>query len=323
VGKADIKSFLDRGYVPYLEKAPAFSGSTADGSIFAASHTLEYSYSANAAATFAQLLGKTNDFESLNRYSRGWEKLYDPETQFIRPRDLAGNFIANFDPLKPWVGFQEGNAWQYTFYVPHEMPALIDKMGLEEFRDRLANIFAQAEKTKFGGGEKIDAFSGLQKVYNHGNQPSLQIAWLFNAAGQPWLTQHWIRRICDVFYGTDRLHGYGYGQDEDQGQLGAWYVLAAMGLFDYEGGANPNPQMQISTPLFDSIRISLQPRYYPGHEFRINSNGAHQYIQSVDLNGKNWNSSSLPWSEIVKGGELSLKTSSEPTRHWGAIANRE
>lgn len=317
VGKADVKAFLDRGYVPLLSKAPAFSGSTADGSIFSASHTLEYSFSASAAATFSRLLGKSNEVETLKQYARGWEKLYDPETQFIRPRDLNGNFIPNFDPLKPWVGFQEGNAWQYTFYVPHDMPGLIEKMGREKFQERLANVFAQAEKTKFGGGEKIDAFSGLQNVYNHGNQPSLHIAWLFNVAGQSWLTQHWLRRICDVFYGTDRVHGYGYGQDEDQGQLGAWFVLAALGLFDYHGGAGLNPEMQLSTPLFDSIRITLQSKYYSGREFRITAEGGGEYISSARLNGTPVNRSSIPWAEIIKGGTLSLQTDEVPNKNWG------
>ena len=71
-----------------------------------------------------------------------------------------------------------------------------------------------------------DAFAGVESVYNHGNQPGLHMAWLFNYSGRPWLTQHWVRQICDTFYGTDPVHGYGYGQDEDQGQLGAWFVLA-------------------------------------------------------------------------------------------------
>ena len=96
-------------------------------------------------------------------------------------------------------------------------------MGAATFLERLEDVFSQAEKTGFGGGRQLDAFSGLENVYNHGNQPSLHIAWLFNPAGQPGRTQHWVRRICDEFYGTDRTHGYGYGQDEDQGQLGAWF----------------------------------------------------------------------------------------------------
>jgi predicted alpha-1,2-mannosidase len=320
VGKADVKTFLDRGYVPYIEKAPAFSGSTADGSIFSASHTLEYSFSAYAVAQFARSLGKTDDYEKLMEYSRGWQKLYDAETHFIRPRTLAGEFIADFDPKKPWVGFQEGNAWQYTFYVPHDIPGLASRMGERTFQERLASVFQEAEKTKFGGGEKVDAFAGLQNVYNHGNQPSLHIAWLFNAAQQPWLTQHWIRRICDVFYGTNRIHGYGYGQDEDQGQLGAWFVLAAMGLFDIQGGTAPDPQFQLASPLFDEVRIQLHPRHHAGQAFTIKSKGdatGLRYIQSARLNGQEHPRASIPWKAVATGATLSLELGPEPNQSWG------
>jgi predicted alpha-1,2-mannosidase len=320
VGKADVKTFLDRGYVPYLEKAPAFSGSTADGSIFSASHTLEYSFSAYAVAQFARALGKTADYEKLMEYSRGWQKLYDAETHFIRPRTLAGEFIADFDPKKPWVGFQEGNAWQYTFYVPHDIPGLASRMGERTFQERLASVFQEAEKTKFGGGEKVDAFAGLQNVYNHGNQPSLHIAWLFNAAQQPWLTQHWIRRICDVFYGINRIHGYGYGQDEDQGQLGAWFVLAAMGLFDIQGGTAPDPQFQLSSPLFDEVRIQLHPKHHGGEAFAIKSKGnapGLRYIQSARLNGQEHPRASIPWKSVATGATLSLELGPEPNQSWG------
>lgn len=320
VGKADVKTFVDRGYVPLLRRAPAFSGSTADGSQFSASHTLEYSFSAWAAAQFAQRLGKTNEQALLMRYASGWENLYDSETGFIRPKDLDGRFIPDFEPRKPWVGFQEGNAWQYTFYVPHDVPRLIEKMGEQTFRTRLDDVFAQAEKTGFGGGQKLDAFSGLENVYNHGNQPSLHISWLFNQSGRPWLTQQWVRRICDVFYGTTRTHGYGYGQDEDQGQLGAWFVLAALGLFDIQGGASSEPQMQLSTPLFSQVRIQLSPRYYSGKQFEISSGASSPeriYIRSASLNGTSLERCRISWKDIVRGGRLELDLGATPNHQWG------
>lgn len=314
VGKADIKTFVDRGYVPLLRKVPAFSGSTADGSLFSASHTLEYSYSAYAAAEFALALGKTNEFSTMMRYSRGWENLYDRETGFIRPKDQEGKFISDFDSRKPWVGFQEGNAWQYTFYVPQDPEGLIAKMGLDTFRKRLADIFAEAEKMEFGGGKKIDAFSGLENVYNQGNQPSLHIAWLFNYAGQPELTQHWIRRICDVFYGTDAVHGYGYGQDEDQGQLGSWFVLAGLGLFDVQGGTGVDPVMQISLPMFDSISVKLDPKYHAGSTLDIHVRGgtdSNQHIAGIRWNDQVIDGRHIPWKTLTKGGRLEIQ-SAEP-----------
>jgi len=316
VGKADVKTFIDRGYVPLMRKVPAFSGSTADGSLYSASHTLEYSFSAYAAAEFARALGRTNEQASLMRYSRGWENLYDTETGFIRPKNPEGQFIPDFDARKPWSGFQEGNAWQYTFYVPHDPAGLMSKMGVETFRHRLADVFAQAEKTEFGGGKKIDAFSGLENVYNQGNQPSLHIAWLFNYAGQPEQTQHWVRRICDVFYGTNVVHGYGYGQDEDQGQLGAWFVLAGIGLFDVQGGATGEPVMQVGAPLFDEIEVQLHPRYHAGKTFKIRAQGASNreaFVKAIRANGTLLDGWSVPWKTIAAGGTLDLELRGDAT----------
>lgn len=173
--------------------------------------------------------------------SRGWQQLFDPETQLIRPRTAEGKFIDNFDPLQSWRGFQEGNAMQYTYFVPHDPQTLIEMVGRERFNRTLDSIFTVARQSVFGGGKVIDAFSGLKSPYNHGNQPSLHIAWLFNYAGTPYLTQQWTRRICDEFYGVTGEHGYGYGQDEDQGQLGAWYVMAPSDCSTYRAARAHSP----------------------------------------------------------------------------------
>lgn len=320
VGKADLKSFIDKGYVPLLRGISAPGDAVADGSTFSASHTLEYSFSCWAAAQLARALGKHADHERLLPYSRGWELLYDSETNFIRPKDAAGKFLADFNPRKPWIGFQEGNAWQYTFYVPHDIVGLRERMGAETFLTRLEDVFAQAARTRFGGGEQIDAFAGVENVYNHGNQPSLHIAWLFNYAGQPWRTQHWVRRICDEFYGTGRIHGYGFGQDEDQGQLGAWFVMAAMGLFDVQGGTALAPRFQLATPMFERVEIQLHPRYHPGGTFTIRVEGdprSQPYIHAATLNRQPLSRSELPWASVRDGGTLELRVGAEPAPHWG------
>jgi predicted alpha-1,2-mannosidase len=321
VGKADIKAFLDRGYVPLVKNTDAYSGSDAEGSQFSASHTLEYSFSAFAAAQFARALGKTNEAARLLRNSHGWEHLYDTETGFIRPKDADGRFMAEFNPRKAWVGFQEANAWQYTFYVPHDPAGLIQKMSQATFTERLDHIFKQAEETKFGGGTTVDAFAGVENVYNHGNQPGLHISWLFNYGGQPWRTQYWVRRICDVFYGTDAVHGYGYGQDEDQGQLGAWFVLAGLGLFDVQGGAGAKQTLQLASPLFSKIRLRLHPDFYPGKlwEIRVAGDPARdQYIQSARLNNQPLDRCWIPWETLVKGGALDLVLGEKANQGWGA-----
>ncbi|MFW6267513.1 MAG: GH92 family glycosyl hydrolase [Marinilabiliaceae bacterium] len=321
VGKFDTPAFVEHGYVPFVETDAYYSGTLSTGSKFSASHTLEYSFSAYAAAQMARSLGKESDYTQLMELSTGWEKLFDDETGFIRPKDQKGNFLEDFDPQEGWRGFQEGNAYQYTFYVPHDPESLIERMGRDKFNSRLDNLFAKAEETAFGGGEEIDAFAGVQNVYNHGNQPSLHISWLFNFSGAPWLTQKWVRRICNGFYGTGGIHGYGYGQDEDQGQLGAWYVMAGMGLFDVKGGSEPEPSVQLGTPLFDKVTLRLDRDYYKGETFEIVVKGdpsTSPYIQNTRLNGKDINRYEILWEELTNGGKLEMVVGSEPNKNWGS-----
>ena len=167
----------------------------------------------------------------------------------------------------------------------------------------------------FGGGANIDAFAGIAGIYNHGNQPNLHVSWLFNFSGRPSLTQKWVRSICNEFYGTEDIHGYGFGQDEDQGQLGAWYVMAAMGLFDVSGLSSPDPQLGISSPLFDKITINLNSKYYSGKQFVINSKnagGENNYIHSINLNGKRMHTTFIDFKTVTKGGNLQLSLGEEP-----------
>ena len=312
-GKMDTRQFVERGYVPFNDSI--FFGTHPGGSTFSASHTLEYSFSAYAVAQWAKALGYDEDCARLTTLSDGWEQLFDDSLKLIHPRSTDGSFIEPFDPLESWRGFQEGNAMQYTFFVPHQPQRLIAKIGQEQFNQRLDSIFTEARKLIFGGGKVVNAFSGLQSPYNHGNQPSLHISWLFNYSGKPWLTQKWTRLICDEFYGTTAEHGYGYGQDEDQGQLGAWYVMAAMGLFDVKGGAEINPTFQLGSPLFDRIEIRLNPMNATGKKFVIDVEGNAPdayYIQAATLNGKPLDEPWIPREEVMRGGELKLVMGSEP-----------
>lgn len=258
-GKMDVRQFVERGYSPYEKRFDMVTRE--EGSGFGASHTMEYSFSSFAVSQFAKHLGKEDDYKLLSDLSNGWKNLYDPETRLIRPKDTKGNFLEDFNPLAPWKGFQEGNAVQYTFYVPHQIDELVDLVGQETFNNRLDSIFLLSQKNIFGGGKEVDAFAGLKTVYNHGNQPNLHISWLFNFSGKPYLSQKWVRAILDEFYGLEGIHGYGYGQDEDQGQLGAWYVMSALGLFDVKGLTEIDPKFQIGAPLFDKVTVRLNKDY--------------------------------------------------------------
>lgn len=316
-GKMDVRQFVENGYVSYTDE-PGFVAHSG-GATFSVSHTLEYGFSAYATAQLAKQLGHEEDYRRLMALSDGWAKVFDDSLRLVRPRVKDGSWIDNFDPYESWRGFQEGNAMQYTFFVPQNPDSLISRMGRDRFNERLDTIFTQARKTIFGGGKTTYAFSGLRSPYNHGNQPSLHIPWLFNFSGKPYLTQKWTRLICDEFYGTDGEHGYGYGQDEDQGQLGAWYVMSAMGLFDVQGGACEKPTYQLGSPEFDEIVIHLGRLNAGGRTFRIktvgNSSDA-MYVQSATLDGKPLDRCWLYRSEVFDGGELVLRMGAEPSDVW-------
>jgi predicted alpha-1,2-mannosidase len=314
-GKLDVDSFIKYGYVNHLDK-----GSNGEEVWkFSASHTLEYAFSAYAMAQWAKRLGKEADYKTFLRLSKGWEHLFDAELKLIRPKMADGSFIDHFDPAQPWRGFQEGNAWQYTYFVPHDPQALIAKVGARTFNARLDSTFVISEQALFGGGANIDAFAGIGGVYNHGNQPGLHSSWLFNFSGKPSLTQKWVRSICNKFYGTEAVHGYGFGQDEDQGQLGAWYVIASMGLFDVKGLCDPQPQMGIAGPLFNKIIIHLNRKYYTGKQFVIeakNNNDQHMYIQSMQLNGKYLHQPFISLADITKGGKLLIQMGDKAVNNY-------
>lgn len=320
-GKYDLSYFVKERYVPYKDTI------ISNGWIFnfGASHTLEYSFSSYAVGQMAKKRNDKASYGQLMEQAGYYKNLFDPETKFIRPKLENGSFIEDFDPLRGWDGFQEGNAYQFTWYVPHDVAGLIDLIGEQTFNERLEEMFNNAQKSMFGGGsEEIHSFSGVEKLYNHGNQPCLHNAWLFNYSGKPWLTQKWTRTICNDFYGTEPLHGYGVGQDEDQGQLGAWFVMASMGLFDVQGHASAKPTLQFGSPLFDKVTIQLDNEYYEGSELVVdtqNQGPDNHYIQSVTFNGEPIENNWMYHSELMKGGTLSFTMGPKPNLKWG-IKNR-
>ena len=319
-GKMDVKAFIDHGYVPFRDEFRQFAGewfrSDSTGAYFANSHTLEYSFSAFAAAQMAKDLGKDEDYARLIDLSTGWKQILHPRSNLMHPRHADGSFAGNFDPYEPWRGFQEGNAMQYTFYVPHDPAGLIDALGRETFNDRLDSIFTASAQTDFGGGKEIDAFAGIQAIYNHGNQPCLHISWLFNFSGKPWLTQKWTRQIGDQFYGTEPIHGYGYGQDEDQGQLGAWYVISSLGLFDVKGLTDARPIIQFGSPRFQRATLQLGN----GNKLIIEAPGTSEenvYVQSASFNGQPLTDCWLFRDQLMEGGTLIFEMGPEPNETWG------
>jgi predicted alpha-1,2-mannosidase len=314
-GKYDLHYFVKNGFVPYqdtiISNGWAFN--------FGASHTLEYAFSSYAVAQMAKSRGNEDDYRKLMEQAGNWENLFDEKTKFIRPKLPNGEFIKDFDPMKAWDGFQEGNAYQFTWFVPHDIAGLMENIGKDLFNERLEKTFEESRKSLFGGGQEIHSFSGVEMLYNQGNQPCLHQSWLFNYSGKPWLTQKWTRTICNEFYGTEPLHGYGFGQDEDQGQLGAWFVMAALGLFDVQGHANAEPTFQFGSPLFEKVTIQLSEE--PNHNLIIeteNNDPENYYVRSQKFNDETIKNTWLKREKLMPGGTLVFEMDSVPNEDWGA-----
>jgi predicted alpha-1,2-mannosidase len=310
-GKMDVGKFVKYGYVPYIDSMNVSDELWK----FSCSHTLEYSYTSYAVAQMAKALGKEQDYSILMKLSKSWENIFHPKRKLMWPKLENGEFFEAFDATEPHNGFQEGNAFQYSFYVPHDPEGIVARIGKDEFNNRLDSIFILSQKDLFGGGKEIHAFAGIKKPYNHGNQPCLHTSWLFNHSGMPSKTQKWVRAICTDFYGTEGIHGYGYGQDEDQGQLGAWYVMAGIGLFDVKGLTDLKPAFGIGSPLFDKVTISLNNKYYSGKQFVIeteNNSPENIYIGSMSVNGNALTKTFIPFAEVVNGGKMVIKLDSVP-----------
>jgi putative alpha-1,2-mannosidase len=145
----------------------------------------------------------------------------------------------------------------------------------------------------------------------------MQAAYLFNYSGQPWKTQNWAREIMDKYYGDNPLDGW--PGDEDQGQMGAWFVMSAIGLFQMDGGGSVKPFYEIGSPLFCKITIHLDKRYYPGKTFVIEAkdcSATNRYIQSAALDGKSLSKCWFYHSDLIDGGSLVLEMGPKPNRSW-------
>lgn len=227
-----------------------------------------------------------------------------------------GEWTPAFDPFRSGANhhYVEGNAWQLTFFVPQDVPALVNLVGKEKFVDRLEWGFEASEPWRYNGMN--DQYWDYPVV--QGNQQSMHFPFLFNWAGKPWSTQKWTRSILERYY------GYGIGNaylgDEDQGQMSAWFVMAALGLFQTDGGCSVDPVYEIASPLFEKIEIDLGGRFGRGKKFVIEAKAAsrkNMYVQSAILNGKVLKSFKFSASELLKGGSLILQMGAKPNEKWG------
>jgi predicted alpha-1,2-mannosidase len=315
-----LKYYMANGYVPYPIPEGTF-GLHQDG----ASLTMEYAYQDWTLAQLAQKLGHKDDYNYFMKRSQNYRNVYDKETGWMRPKDVKGNWCANFDPFEHEHGFIEANGAQSTWFVPQDLDGLADLMGgKKKTIEKLNNSFTVAQKQGFTIGSSHDHENHPEYnriPINYGNEPSIQTAFIFNYLGSPWLTQYWSRNVVETVY-EGLSPERGYNGDEDQGLMGALSVLMKIGLFSMDGGCSSNPTLELGSPVFDNTIIHLNPDFYSDRTIEIktiNNSPLNCYIQSATFNGKKLNNWNLVQKELVQGAKITLKMGNQPNENWGRL----
>lgn len=308
-----LKYYIENGYVPYPIPEGEF-GSHQDG----ASQTLEYAYQDWTLAQLAKKLNHEDDYSYFIARSKNYQNIFDKTLGWMRPKNVEGKWLENFDPYKYENGFIESNGAQSTWFVPQDINGLAQLMGgKEKAVEKLNNQFEGSQKLKFTSGTSHDAelhpeFSRIP--INFGNQPSIQTSFVFNLLDRPDLTQYWTRNVIkETFSGL--APNTGYNGDEDQGLMGSLNVLLKIGLFQINGGTEENPEYQIGSPIFNKVSIQLNPNYYRGKKFVIkanNNNPENIYIKEIKYNKTPLQNFNITHKAITDGGELILEMSNTP-----------
>ena len=272
---------------------------------------LEYCAADDGVAKVAKLLGKSDDYEYFFNRSRSYKKYYDPETRFMRAVSTDGKFRLPFNPFfaeHRTNDYTEGNAWQYTFLVPHDVKGLINLFGSDKaFMSKLDSLFFVEG---WAGDNASPDMSGMTGQYAHGNEPSHHVIYMYNYAGRPDKAAPLLRKMLNEMYldQPDGLSG-----NEDVGQMSAWYILSSVGLYQVDpvGG-----RFVIGSPLFDKATVNVGS----GKTFTVvakNNSDRNIYVQSARLNGKALKNSYIDFNDIRHGGTLELVMGPKPSK-WGA-----
>lgn len=269
---------------------------------------LEYCAADDGVAKVAKLLGKKDDYEYFFNRSRSYKKYYDPETRFLRAVDTDGKFRLPFNPFfaeHRTNDYTEGNAWQYTFLVPHDVKGLIKLFGSDKaFMSKLDSLFFVEG---WAGDNASPDMSGMTGQYAHGNEPSHHVIYMYNYAGRPDKAAPLLRKMLNEMYldQPDGLSG-----NEDVGQMSAWYILSSVGLYQVDpvGG-----RFVIGSPLFDKATVNVGG----GKTFSVvakNNSDKNIYVQSARLNGKTLKNSYVDFNDIRRGGTLELVMGPKPSK---------
>ncbi len=282
-----IGDYMKYGYVPYEVNANSVS------------NTLEYAYDDWAIAQLAKVIGDTSVYNEYMKRSQNWKNVFDKQSGFMRPRSENGSFKTDFNALSTHgQGFIEGNAWNYTLYVPHDPAGLMQEMGgQKKFISYLDSLFTMHLPDEFFAETEDITREGIIGNYVHGNEPSHHVAYLYNWTNQPWKTQERVRMILRMQYhnGPD-----GLGGNDDCGQMSAWYLFSALGFYPVAPGST---QYALGSPLVKGAVLDLGG----GKKLTIrtvNQSDGNVYVKKVELNGKKLTKPFFNHEDIKDGGEL-------------------
>lgn len=270
----------------------------------AVSCALEYAYDDWCIARFAESIGKTDVAAEYYRRAQSFVNIFDGSTGFFRGRNLDGTVVEAFNPFEPSREYTEANAFQYRFFTPQDFRGLADLLGGE---DKLIAAMDELFTTESKVDGHVSDMTGFVGQYVHGNEPSHHITYIYNYLGQPWKTQELTRRMLDEMY-QDTPEGI--SGNEDCGQMSAWYVMSALGLYEVCPGSM---EYTFTTPLFDKVTL----RVPTGKELAITADNPakNKYVKSVEFNGKVLDKSYIRYEELLGGGELHFTLSDVPNKN--------
>ena len=287
-GRRGLSSYLEHGYIPLED--PVLEAFHQGEQV---SRTLEYAFDDFAVAQMAGALGRDEDRRLFLERAGNWRNVFDPETRLVRGRHADGSWITPFDATERVDYITEGSSWHYSWFVPHDVAALMESMGgRSTFVARLDSLFEHG-------------------LYWHGNEPSHHIPYLYAYAGQPWKAQQRVREIMQAEYdaGPGGLSG-----NDDSGQMSAWYAFSAMGFYPVAPGM---PYYVLGSPLFEKVTLNLPA----GGSFAVVAEGGsevNRYVQSADLNGSPFDRAWISHEELLRGGTLTLRMGPEPNPQWAS-----
>ena len=293
-----LEYYMSMGYVPEDKNSSSVS------------KTLEYAYDDWAIAQAARKLNRPDIFNEFIQRSSNWRNVYDSSSGFMRPRMSDGKFREKFDALQTHdQGFIEGNAWNYSLYVPHNPEGMIAVMGGEKkFTRYLDELFTMHLPDEFFAETEDITREGIIGNYVHGNEPSHHVAYLYNWTDEPWKTQERVRMILKNQY---RPTPDGLGGNDDCGQMSAWYLFSALGFYPVAPG---NDRYSLGSPVVKSAVV----RFENGKTLNILAEGQTEknvYVSSVTLNGRRLDRRYITHAELMEGGRLVFRMSSTPTRN--------